>query len=68
VQTSNSEGVDNINSSNGGNSASYLVAKLKRDAPGIAERLAAGEFRSAQRRGNLKSRMVLLQKPDNPDC
>jgi hypothetical protein len=33
----------------GGNSAAYLVAKLKRDAPDYAERLAAGEFRSAAR-------------------
>ena len=31
-----------------GNSARYLVAKLKRDAPEIATRLAAGEFRSAR--------------------
>jgi hypothetical protein len=31
-----------------GNSAAYLVAKLKRDAPEFAERLAAGEFRSAR--------------------
>ena len=28
--------------------AAYLVAKLKRDAPEIAERLAAGEFRSVR--------------------
>ena len=31
-----------------GNSAAYLVAKLKRDAPEFAERLAAGEFKSAR--------------------
>jgi hypothetical protein len=28
--------------------AAYLVAKLKRDAPEIAARLAAGEFRSGR--------------------
>jgi hypothetical protein len=32
----------------GGNSTVYLVRRLKRDAPEIAERLAAGEFRSAR--------------------
>lgn len=35
-------------SHSGGTSATYLVAKLKRDAPEFAERLAAGEFRSAR--------------------
>jgi hypothetical protein len=42
------EGVDNINSSKGGTSAAYLAARLKRDAPECAERLAAGEFPSAR--------------------
>ena len=32
----------------GGNSTVYLVRRLKRDAPEFAERLAAGEFRSAR--------------------
>ena len=41
--------VDNINSkTEGGTSASYLAAKLKRDHPDIAERLANGEFRSVR--------------------
>ena len=31
-------------SDDGGNSATYRIAKLKRDAPEIAERLASGEF------------------------
>lgn len=31
-----------------GRGAAYLVAKLKRDAPEFAERLAAGEFKSAR--------------------
>ena len=31
-----------------GRGAAYLVARLKRDAPGFAERLAAGEFPSAR--------------------
>lgn len=35
-------------SHSGGTSAAYLVAKLKRDAPEFADRLAAGEFRSAR--------------------
>ena len=41
-------GGDNVTSSKRGNSADYLVAKLKRDAPAYAERLAAGEYRSAR--------------------
>jgi hypothetical protein len=36
-----SEGPDNVRSSAFGNSAAYLIAKLKRDAPEFAERLAA---------------------------
>lgn len=45
-------GVDNVKpSGSGGNSAAYIVAKLKRDAPEFAERLAAGEFRSARAAG-----------------
>lgn len=39
---------DNVTLLARGNSASYLIAKLKRDAPEIAERLAAGEFRSVR--------------------
>jgi hypothetical protein len=34
----------------GGNGSEYLIAKLKRDAPEFAERLAAGEFRSRHRK------------------
>ena len=34
--------------SGGGNSAAYLIGRLKRDAPEYAERLASGEFRSAR--------------------
>ena len=42
--------VDNINSgrTSGGTSAAYLIARLKRDAPQIAERYARGEFRSVR--------------------
>ena len=29
-----------------GNSAKYRIAKLKRDHPGVADQLAAGEFKS----------------------
>jgi hypothetical protein len=39
--------VDNVNSkTDGGNSADYLAARIKRDRPDIAERVEAGEFRS----------------------
>lgn len=39
---------DNVSSFSHGNSAAYLVARLKRDAPEFAERLADGEFKSAR--------------------
>ena len=35
----------------GSNSATTIIAKLKRDAPAYAARLAAGEFRSARAAG-----------------
>ena len=43
--------LDNVNglSAQGGNSSSYLVRRLKRDAPEIAEGLANGEYPSARR-------------------
>lgn len=43
-------GVDIINSTKtpGGTDPAYLVSRLKRDAPEIAERLADGEFRSVR--------------------
>jgi len=41
-------GVDNVNSLQGGNAASYLAARLRRSAPEIADRLARGEFRSVR--------------------
>jgi hypothetical protein len=42
--------VDNINllKTPGGTDPAYLVARLKRDAPEVAERLADGEFRSVR--------------------
>lgn len=42
--------VDNINfpKTPGGTDPAYLVSRLKRDAPEIAERLADGEFRSVR--------------------
>ena len=49
---------ENINLNQGGTSASYRVAKLKRDAPEVAERMAAGEFRSvadAERAAGLRA-------------
>jgi len=44
------DNVDNVNIRNtgGGNSAAYLAARLRRDHPDIAERLAAGEFKSVR--------------------
>jgi hypothetical protein len=41
----------NGTSSHGSNQASTIVAKLKRDHPEFAERLAAGEYRSARAAG-----------------
>src|SRR4051812_47904294 len=41
-------GDDSTRSSRGSTSAAYLVARLKRDAPDFARRLAAGEFKSAR--------------------
>jgi hypothetical protein len=38
---------DNGTLSRGSNSASYLVRRLKRDAPEVAAALARGEYRSA---------------------
>jgi hypothetical protein len=41
----------NVNiSHDGGNSSTYRIAKLKRDAPEFAERLQAGEFRTVRRK------------------
>ena len=43
------DNLDNINVSHqGGTSATYLVRRLKRDHPEIAEALARGEFKSAR--------------------
>lgn len=39
---------DNITLKSRGTSAAYLIAKLKREAPEMAERFIAGEFRSAR--------------------
>src|SRR5262245_22904733 len=41
------EQVDNVNLK-GGNQASYLVRRLKRDRPDLARKLANGEFPSAR--------------------
>lgn len=39
--------VDNVKSTTkGGNSTDYLLAKIKRDRPDIAQRLSDGEFKS----------------------
>jgi hypothetical protein len=42
---------DNVNSNQGGNSASYLVRRLKRDAPEIAPAQGRGEYPSARAAG-----------------
>jgi hypothetical protein len=44
-------GVDNINGRPDGTSTEYLVRRLKRDAPAIAEALARGEYPSARAAG-----------------
>lgn len=41
-------GGGSITTSSLGRGAAYIIAKLKRDRPDVAERLAAGEFRSAR--------------------
>lgn len=46
--TNQHSGHDNIISKQQGTSAPYLAARLKRDFPEIAERLANGEFRSVR--------------------
>ena len=43
------EQVDRVKSSAGGNSAEYLLGRLKRDHPDIVERLANGELTSIKR-------------------
>jgi hypothetical protein len=46
--------VDNIkglSSHGGGNSASYLIRRLKRDNPAVAQALARGEYKSARAAG-----------------
>jgi hypothetical protein len=40
--------VDNVNLPKGGNDPTYLVRRMKRDAPEIAQALAGGEFRSVR--------------------
>jgi len=55
--------VDNINLKHkGGTDPVYITAKLKRDHPHIADRLAAGEFRSARAAG-IEAGIV---KPESP--
>jgi hypothetical protein len=47
----NNSTVDNVNGRPTGNSASYIVRRLKRDAPKVAEALARGEYPSARAAG-----------------
>lgn len=45
----NDDRIQNVNiSHDGGNSSTYRIAKLKRDAPEFAERLQAGEFKTVR--------------------
>jgi hypothetical protein len=70
--------VDDVNSNGGGNSASYIVRRLKRDHPGIAEALARGEYASARaagiaagfikRRSPLEKILKLLPQLNFQDC
>jgi hypothetical protein len=40
--------VDNVKSTDGGNSQAYLLRRLARDAPEVLDRVKAGEFKSAR--------------------
>jgi hypothetical protein len=53
---------DNITLKERGTAAAYLIARLERDHPEVAERLAAGEFRSV-RAAAMEAGVV---KPDSP--
>lgn len=44
----NGRSFDNIKATQGGTSADYLTARIKRDRPDIAERMQRGEFRSVR--------------------
>jgi hypothetical protein len=46
-----------------GNSAAYIVARLKRDHPAVAARLAAGEFQSAAAAGRAAGIVKSLPTP-----
>ena len=46
------DNVDNVNNNKGGNSESYTVRRLKRDRPGLAEKVIEGEM-SANAAGQL---------------
>jgi hypothetical protein len=54
--------VAEVNSRPTGNSAAYLVRRLKRDAPAIAEALARGEYPSA-RAAAIAAGIVHVPKP-----
>ena len=56
IRDSNAQ-ADNVRLRQFGNSAAYLIARLKRDHPDIAERLARGEFPSA-RAVAIKARII----------
>jgi hypothetical protein len=67
------EQVDNVNLTKGGNRAAYLAARLKRDAPEIAEALAARgltQEQIAKQLGGDKSTVCrwLLQNTPGAEC
>jgi hypothetical protein len=53
---------DNVRVTSYGNSAAAITARLKRDRPDIAERLARGEFRSA-RAAAIEAGIVRVPRP-----
>jgi hypothetical protein len=51
-------------SEKGGNAAEYWAARLRRDAPHIADKLAAGEFKSVR----AAARAAGIVKPESPEA
>ncbi len=59
--------VDNVNSTQGGNSVDYFTARIARDRPDILERMKAGEFSSvrqaAKEAGIVNERLSVPKDP-----
>ena len=61
-------GVDNINSSEGGTSATYALRRLKRDHPELAEKVVSGKLsaHAAAIEAGFRKRTIAVPA-DNPD-